>query len=246
MRNFLIDIGNSNIKTAISIDNKIFKVKRYNYSKEKFSKILNDILIYKKNYFESIGISCLNKNYKKIIDNKIKKKYSIKPLFVKFENNLPIKLEYEKTLGADRISSAVAAALKYKNKKNILVIDFGTATTYNLICNKTFKGGIITPGLLTSLHSLKLNANLPFPRLRNNFRLISKKTNTNILSGVMYQSIFTTENIIKILKEKYSDLYVISTGGLAEFIYKKSCLIDKNEKNLVLEGINYIIKHKIK
>jgi type III pantothenate kinase len=243
MRNLLLDIGNSNIKIALSSGNNLFKVKRYNYVNNNFSTTLKRILKYKRNEFDAIGISCLNSNFRKIISQIIKNKYSINPFFVKFDNNLPIKLKYEKSLGNDRICSAVAASMKYNAKKNILIIDFGTATTYNLVSDKVFIGGLITPGILTSLKSLNSKANLPLTDIRNINNLITNKTKTNILSGVIHQSLFTTEAIIKMLKKKYKNLFVISTGGLAELIYKKSCLIDKIENNLVLEGINYILLH---
>ncbi|MFA5404854.1 MAG: type III pantothenate kinase [Ignavibacteria bacterium] len=243
MKNLLLDIGNSSIKIALISGEKIFKVKRYNYLKDNFEKTLSRILIYKRNEFESIGVSCLNIKYQKILSKIIKKKYSINPFFVKFNNHLPIKLKYEKSLGNDRICSAVAASAKYKSKNSILIIDFGTATTYNLIINKVFIGGLITPGILTSLQSLNSRANLPLADLTNINKLITNKTKTNILSGIIHQSLFTTETIIKMLKKNYKNLFVIATGGLAELICKKSCLINKIEDNLVLEGINYIIMH---
>lgn len=243
MRNLLLDIGNSNIKIALSSGNKIFKVKRYEYEKRKFEFSLSKILKFKRKEFDAIGISCLNSKYKKLILNIIRNKYKIIPFFVEFDNRLPIKLKYEKSLGNDRICSSVAASIKYEKRRNILIIDFGTATTYNLVRNKVFIGGLITPGILTSLQSLNSRAYLPLTSIKNINNLITNKTKANILSGVLHQSLFTTEEIIKILKKKYKNLYVISTGGLAEFIFKKSCLIDKNEDNLVLEGINYIIMH---
>ena len=246
MRNLLLDIGNSSIKIAISSGNKIYNVKRYNYSKNNFTNIIKKILKYNRKEFDSIGISCLNSDYRKILLNNIKNKYSINPFFVKFAHNLPIKLKYEKSLGNDRICSAVAASMKYRNKKNILIIDFGTAATYNFVSNNIFIGGLITPGILTSLQSLNSRANLPLTGIKNINNLITNNTKTNILSGVIHQSLFTTEAIIKNLKKKYKNLFVISTGGLAELIFKKSCLIDKIEDNLVLEGINYILLHNKK
>lgn len=246
MKNLLMDIGNSNIKIALSNGKNIFEVKRYSYSKSNFSSTLKGILKYNRNKFDSIGISCLNSDYRKILTNIIKDKYSVIPYFIKFGSNLPIKLKYEKSLGNDRICSSVAASMKYKSKKNILIIDFGTATTYNLVSNNVFIGGLITPGILTSLQSLNSRANLPLTGIKNINNLITNKTKTNILSGVIHQSLFTTEAIIKMLKKKYKNLFIISTGGLAELIYKKSCLIDKIEDNLVLEGINYILIHNKK
>jgi type III pantothenate kinase len=240
MKNLLIDIGNSNIKTAVGNDDKITGVKRLGYAKNNFELHINKILNYKSD-FDAVGVSCLNKKYYAIINKLLFKKFNVKPLFVQYNSKLPIKLDYERTLGNDRICSASAAVMKYPYKKNILVIDFGTATTYNLISNKIFKGGIITPGILTSLQSLNNKANLPKTGIRGINKLISNKTKENIISGVIHQSLFTAEGVIASLKKKYRNLFVISTGGLVEFVYEKSGLINKKEKNLVLEGINYIV-----
>jgi type III pantothenate kinase len=243
MKNLLIDIGNSSIKTALSSGRRISSVKRTVYEKNNFPQAAEKILTYVKSDFDSIGISCLNKKYQSEILKIVRKKYGLNPFFINYNSPLPIKFDYEKTLGNDRICSAVAAAAKYNEKKNILVIDFGTATTYNLILNKVFWGGLITPGILTSLEALNSRANLPLTGIKDIKEMFSKKTKLNILSGVIHQSLFATEGIISAIKKKYRNIFVISTGGLAELIYKKTRLINKNEQNLVLEGINIILNY---
>lgn len=243
MNNLLIDIGNSGIKTALSKGNKVYFVKRFSYSDDNFLNDFKKALTYKKKEVNRIGVSCLNKNYHKIVDYICKLKYSIKPEIIRFSKNLPVKIIYEKTLGTDRICSAAAAVIKYKKKKNILIIDFGTATTYNLIINRIYLGGLITPGIITSLNALNTQANLPLAGLKNYPKLVLNKTKANIISGVIHQSLFTTEKVIEKLKKENKGLYIICTGGLAGIIFKKTKLIDKKDNNLVLEGINFIIKH---
>lgn len=244
MNNLLIDIGNSGIKTALSKGKSIYAVMRHSYSDENFLIDFKRALTYKRKEVGRIGVSCLNKNYHKIVDYICKLKYSIKPEIIKFSKDLPIKIIYERTLGTDRICSAVAAVIRYKSFKNILVIDFGTATTYNLIINRVYLGGLITPGIITSISALNSQANLPLAGLKSSGRLVRNKTEANIISGVIHQSLFTTDKVIENLEKKYKDLFIVCTGGLAEIIFKKSKLIDKKDKNLVLEGINYIIKNK--
>jgi type III pantothenate kinase len=246
MVNLLIDIGNSNIKTALSSGSGIFKIRNLAYSKNYFEYCFKKIISYEKGSFDYIGISCLNKKYNSYIKKTIRHKFSITPFFVGPDKALPIKLKYEKSLGNDRICSASAAAIKFKGRKNILVIDFGTATTYNLIVNNIFQGGLITPGIGTSLLSLNINANLPVAGIKNIGKLISSKTEENILSGVIHQSLFATEGIIRALRKDYSRLFVVSTGGFAELITKKTRLIDITEKYLVFEGINVILNHNLK
>jgi type III pantothenate kinase len=245
MKNLIIDIGNSGIKTALSRGSRIYNVKRYGYSNNTFINDFKKSLTYNKSEIENIGISCLNKEFHKIADYICKLKYSIKPYIIKFEKDLPINILYEKSLGTDRICSASAAINKYGKEKRIMIIDFGTATTYNLIVNGTYLGGLITPGILTSIRALNTQANLPMAIPKNINKLISNRTKSNILSGVLHQSLFTTEEIIKRLRKKYKGLFVICTGGLSDFIFKKTKLINARNKNLVLEGINIILNYRI-
>ena len=241
MLNLLIDIGNTNIKTAFSAGKRLYNIKKKGYSKSNFEISFRKALVFGNIKFDYTGVCCLNKKHKSAINKILKDKYSVKPFFAEYNVTLPLKLDYEKSIGNDRICSAVAASVKYKDKKNILVVDFGTATTYNLIVGKQFIGGLITPGIRTSLLSLNSEADLPLTEIKNIKHLISNKTRTNILSGIIHQSLFTTEGIINSLKKNYKDLFVISTGGLSELISGKTCLIDRNEKNLVLEGINILL-----
>lgn len=245
MKNLIIDIGNSGIKTALCKGSRIYNVKRFDYSDNTFINDFKKSLTYKKSEIENIGISCLNKEYHKITDYICKLKYSIKPYIIKYEKNLPIRIIYENSLGTDRICSAAAAVQKYGNKKSIMIIDFGTATTYNLIVNGIYLGGLITPGILTSLKALNLQANLPMEYPKNISELVSNRTKSNILSGVIHQSLFATEEIIRKLQKKHKGLFVVCTGGLSDIIYKKSKLINAQDKNLVLEGINIILNYKI-
>lgn len=243
MKNLLIDIGNTSIKTALSSGKRVRNAERHDYSIKNIKSNLVSILKYERNDFDLIGISCLNERNRVLINQIISEKYSTEPFFISYDKGLPMKFDYEKSLGNDRICSSVAVREKYSDKKNILTIDFGTATTYNLVSGRTFIGGTITPGILTSLKSLNIMANLPLAEIGKVKDIITNKTKDNIISGVIHQSLFTTESIIKILKKKYRNLFVISTGGLSELIYRKSCLINKNDRNLVLEGINYILAY---
>ena len=165
-------------------------------------------------------------------------------VFINKKIKLPIKIKYSSTLGSDRICSAVAAFSKYRKRKKILIIDFGTATTYNLLINGIYEGGIITPGVETSLHSLINKTSLPIVKLDSKVKLITNDTINNIKSGIWFQNLYTVERIIQEIKKKHKNLFVIATGGLSHLIYGKSELIDKLEKDLVLEGINFILNQE--
>ncbi|MEO8446119.1 MAG: type III pantothenate kinase [bacterium] len=243
MNNLLIDIGNSDIKTAMSASGttEVKLLKRFSYSKNEFEKDL------KKNFtvtagktFDQIGISVLRNDNNRFLKEYFKKKYKITPQFITDKMELPVAINYSKGLGNDRICNAVAAYLIYA-RKDMLVIDFGTATTYTLINGNTLNGGLIAPGIKTSLSSLINNTSLPQVSLNFTKKLINTDTLNNIKAGVMFQSLFTAERVITELRKKYKGLYVISTGGYSKLISAKTKLINKTDSSLVLKGINLIL-----
>ena len=250
-KNLLIDIGNSYIKTAIGLPNAAVRnVKSFSYEKEHQHRKLNSIissfakLNKSVNEIGNIGVSLLDSKKKLLLKNLLLKHLNLSPLFISKRIILPIKINYSSQLGNDRICSAVAACNKYPNRKKILVIDFGTATTYNLIIDDVFEGGMIAPGIETSLKSLIVNTSLPLVKLESKSKLITNDTKSNIKSGIWFQHFFTIEKIILELKKKHRNLFVISTGGLSKLIYNKTNLINRFEKNLVLEGINFILNQE--
>lgn len=249
MGNLLIDIGNSKIKLALASGNKLLLRKEYLYSKKKISIEFNNILKkYKKLVssefsIDKIGISLLQKTLKFTISQSLKSLFDFerKITFISYNSNLPLKFKYSKTIGSDRICSVVAAYSENKKKRNILVVDFGTATTYNLISNNTFIGGLIAPGIYTSYHSLINKTSLPKLNLSSSIKLISNNTKDNIRSGILFQALFAFERIVFELKKNYADLFIIVTGGNSKYIIKKSKLIDHVDTGLVLKGINFIL-----
>jgi len=245
MNNLLIDIGNSVIKVGEGgSDNPNAKlIKRFPYSKKSFKKdFVKNFKLNKMKSFDKVGISLLkSKSHEKIfLSEYFIKSASKKPVFIHREMKMPIKIDYSKSLGNDRICNA-AAAYKILKKTNILIIDLGTATTYTLITNGTLIGGLISPGIKTSLDSLTDKTSLPSVRLSYPKKLINNNTLDNITAGVLYQSLFTVERIIMEVRKKYKNLYVIATGGNSQLVFKKTKLINVVDKNLVLKGINIII-----
>lgn len=248
MVRLLIDIGNSSIKAILGTDKLISKsFKKTFYNKNKFKNEFN--IFIKKNYIShrgeinSVGISLCDDKFKKICNEVIKENFNLQPFFISFNNKLPIKIDYPKTLGKDRICSSVSAVKKYKNNPLILVIDYGTATTFNLIKNKTFIGGIIAPGVGTCLKSLLENTNLPKVKIDlKKTNIISKDTQSAIISGVYYQTLVLSNFVIQELQKKYRNLIIICTGGFGELFSKSIKKIKSFYPNLVLEGINEILK----
>ncbi len=244
MNNLLIDIGNTDIKTGVgnSVNFKVKFTGRFTYRKDKVQTYLKTIFnLLKFEYsFEKIGVSVLKDINKKRLEDFFYRKFGLNPVFIDRKCKLPFKINYSDGLGNDRICSAAAALMRY-NKKNILIIDFGTATTFTLISGRILTGGLILPGIKTSLLSLIEKTSLPDVQMRFPRKLFNNNTSDNIKAGVLYQSLYSTERIISEAKKKYKDLFVISTGGYSELISTRTKLINIADPYLVLKGINYII-----
>jgi len=244
MSNILIDFGNSDIKTAIGspLNNRLKFIKRFSYEKKYFDKDIKLIFgnIYPGVIPEMIGISILKDADRNFLEKFFLRKYNLKPVFITRDMKLPISIRYSEGIGNDRICNAAAASELY-DFKNIMVIDFGTATTYTLISDNILTGGVILPGIKTSLNSLIKKTSLPEVNLNFPRNLINRNTSDNIKAGVLYQSLYSAERIITETAEKYKGLYVIATGGFSKLISDKTKLIDKTEMYLSLKGINIII-----
>jgi len=243
MDNLLIDIGNSEIKVGRGSSDNLNAglLKRFHYSKNNFKKdFAKEFKLIKILSFYKIGISLLKDGEKQFLREYFKKNSEKEPVFIDRHMKLPIKIDYTKRLGNDRICNA-AAAYKIFKKNNILIIDFGTATTYTLVSNGILKGGLISPGIITSLDSLTDKTSLPRVKLDYPKKLINNNTLDNIKAGVLYQSLFSVERVITEVRKKYKNLYVIATGGNSQLISKKTKLINEVDGNLVLKGINIII-----
>ena len=246
--NLVIDIGNSSIKAGLA-KNKLIKnsVSISIYEKSNFTGDFNKFIKSFKaknkiNISDAAGVSLVDIKLKKDCRRIIKNIFGNEPLFISSATNIPIKIKYGNTLGSDRICSAAAANSRFPGK-NLLVIDFGTATTFNIISGNTFRGGIISPGIKTALNSLINNTALPCPGNVRNYKLISRDTGSAIASGVFLGVKYTAEGIIKTLKKRYGNLIVIATGGMSDSVKNLIRGINYFEKNLVLEGISIILKH---
>ena len=146
--------------------------------------------------------------------------------------------------GPDRIVNAVAG---YEIAKGpVVVIDFGTATTYDLIGpERTLEACIIAPGIETAGRSLWGGAAmLPAIQIRKPDSILAHDTVTGMQGGLVYGAIGQTEYIVRKMKEEsgYQDAYVIATGGLGKIIAKETDCIDLYDPQLTLNGLRLIYK----
>ena len=147
-------------------------------------------------------------------------------------------------IGADRIVDAVAAYELYGGP--VLVIDFGTATTYDLVDSEgAFLGGVTAPGIRISAKALWEDAaKLPEIEIKKPEYVLGKDTITSMQSGLVYGQIGQTEYIIRKVKEENNvpDAKVVVTGGLGRIIANETSAVDVYDPNLTLKGINIIYK----
>lgn len=158
------------------------------------------------------------------------------------KTGLNLKVDDAKEVGADRVVNNVSAVKKYGYP--LIIVDFGTATTFNAIDNKgQFIGGAIAPGIKGSLDSL-VNGTAKLPRVEIECpkTVIGKNTVTNMQSGIFFGFAGLVEYIVKKMKREMNcgDVKVIATGGFSEVIAGEVSCINEVDKLLTLEGLKYL------
>lgn len=173
----------------------------------------------------------------------VKKYTGLSPVVVSGSLDLGMAIRYRDPMavGADRLCSAVAAYRKYKGPA--IVVDFGTATTFDVISRKgEYLGGVIAPGVETAAADLQRRAaKLPKIDLRFPDRIIGTETISSMQAGILYGAVDAMEGMIRrIRKEIGKNAVVIATGGYSRVIAQHSALIQHLEPDLVLEGARLI------
>ena len=157
------------------------------------------------------------------------------------QSELPIELDVEEpmSVGADRIANTLAGRELYH--RDTIVVDLGTATTFDCITSEgVFKGGVISPGLLTGIDWLaSRTAKLPRVELTPPRAVIGRRTETCIQSGIFYQAVDSIDGMVQRLREEWSrpEAYVVATGGFSNTIGPHLATIDKIEPFLTLYGL---------
>lgn len=196
-----------------------------------------------------VGISSVVPNLTKIFEQISRKQLRVEPVTVSASLDLGIKIDYDdpETLGADRICNVIAGYKKYGGP--LIVIDLGTATTYDVIAkNGDFLGGVIALGVGSTAAELhRRTAKLPHIKLQFPESVIGRDTFSAMQAGVMFGAVEALEGTVRrIRREIGPDARVIATGGLSEIIAKQTSIIEACEPSLVLEGIRLIVERQKK
>ncbi|HEY9231278.1 MAG TPA: type III pantothenate kinase [Blastocatellia bacterium] len=165
--------------------------------------------------------------------------FNLEPLFVTTQNaGMPVLYDDPREVGADRVVNAVAAFEKYGGP--CIVVDFGTATTFDAISAAgEYLGGIIYPGIQISADALfQRAARLRNTEIRRPDKLIGTTPAQSIQSGLYYGNIALVDGVLqRMIDELGAGTRVIATGGLAPLISRGSRLVEAVEANITLEGI---------
>jgi type III pantothenate kinase len=179
--------------------------------------------------------------------NGCRKYFNVEPFVLKPGAKTGLKIKYKNPaeVGADRIINAIAGYNLFPNK-NLIIVDFGTATTFCVITKeKEYLGGIILPGINISMEALERNAaKLPKVEIREMNSVVGKTTQESIQSGLYYGQIGMVKEIrTRIIKEAFKDErpIVIGTGGFSS-MFKNAGLFDEIIPTLVLQGLKYAIE----
>jgi len=165
-----------------------------------------------------------------------------RPIMIDGRAKLPIKLDVEEpfTVGADRIANTLAASRIHK--RDSIVVDMGTATTYDCItADGTFLGGVIQPGIMISADTLfRRTAQLPATDIVAPKHIIARRTDECIRAGVLYGAVDSIDGIVRRIKKEWPSKQtplVIATGGMAETIRPYSSELELVDPFLTLKGI---------
>jgi type III pantothenate kinase len=245
-----VDIGNTHIVFGVFEGSRIEHHWRIGTDKSKTSDeygILFRQLMHIKdidlNSVKGAVISCVVPTIQSTVTNALKTYFDVDPVVVGpgIKTGMPILYHNPKEVGADRIVNGIAAFDKYRGC--VVVVDFGTATTFDCISEKgEYMGGVITPGLLISAEALYQHASrLPRVEIAKPENIIGKTTVESIQSGLIHGYAGLVDGIVKKIKTEMKTVpHVIATGGMAHFIAPESGTIEEVDEFLTLRGLKLI------
>lgn len=248
----VIDIGNTNTSLGVFEDEKLVKTFSFSSDIKKTDDeygIMLLALLNHSNLISKIGgaiVSSVVPQLCEVFKSAILKYLKIEAVSLSYKSKMPVKLSLNnnKEIGADRIANASAAAVKYKLPA--IVIDFGTATTFDIVDeNANFIGGIIAPGLKIQAKSLsQFTSKLPKLKIEAPKTSIGKDTISAMLSGIVLGHCAMIEGMIqKCEKELGKKATVVATGGYSPVLFENmENTLDYIDKDLTLFGLKELYR----
>ena len=248
-----IDVGNTNIKYAV-FDGETLKVSfrvstDLKRTSDEYGAQIVDMLSVNKiapSDVKGAIFSSVVPSLDYTIEHMLRVYFGIAPLQIApgLKTGLKMRADNAREVGADRVVNNVSALRKYGCGKPMIVVDFGTATTFNILNEAgEFIGGVIAPGIKGSLDSLVSGtAKLPRVEIEAPRSVIATNTVTNMQAGIVFGWAGLVEFIVRRIKRelKTGDVMTIATGGFSETIAKETDCIDVIDKMLTLDGLRYL------
>lgn len=244
----VMDIGNTNIVFGVYEKEKLLFNWRMGTDKDKtsdeFGIFIVNVLKYENidiKKIEAVIIASVAPPIMYSLSHAIRKYFNLNPLIIGENVKIGIKIKYDNPneVGADRIVNAVAAYEIYGGP--LIVVDFGTATTFCVITSRgEYLGGAICPGIKISADALfRSTSKLPKIEIVKPENVIGKNTVDNIRIGLVYGYVGQVDYLVLKMKEELmeNNIKVIATGGLARLIAGESKVIDEINSHLTLEGL---------
>ena len=244
--NILGDIGNTETKVClVSSNNKIVKKITFstkNMNQFKLNKFFNNFKLNYKKIEKILFCSVVPKSFN-LIKKFLQKKTNVKCHEVKnldLRSLIKIKVNY-KQIGSDRITNAISIK---NNRNNFIILDFGTATTFDVLIKNTYSGGVIAPGVRLSLNTLSDRASLiPKIDLKKIKYVIGNDTKSAVRSGFFWGYAGLIDNIINLIKkETRKSFKIVITGGFSNFFKKSIKTKVSHNKDITINGLIKISK----
>jgi type III pantothenate kinase len=251
----VLDVGNTNTVVGLYRDDELLGHWRLKTERERTAdeygillRTLFDLSGLRDSRIGDILVSSVVPPVRPALEEMAERYFGLKALFIEptMDLGMPVRYHPPSDVGADRIVNAVAAFERFKGP--VIVVDFGTATTFDAISRAgEYLGGVIAPGIGISAEALFLHAaRLPRVEIRPPQRVIGDSTVASMQSGLYWGYAGLVDGILRRMKQELEKPQVVSTGGLAELISPACAEIDSVDRNLTLDGMRLLfgrLKH---
>lgn len=251
-----VDIGNTNVVLGLYEQEKLVQTFRVatvrSRTEDEYAVLLQQLLSLRQLTAKAVSAAIIASVVPQLTDvlvSAIRQAVGREPLIVGpgLKTGMPVLYDNPHDVGADRVVDAIAAYARYQS--GVIVVDFGTATTFNCVSPKgEYLGGVIVPGVKVSLEGLMQSAAKLRPvELTAPPRVLGRNTTHALQSGVIHGYAAMVDGLVdRLIEELGFPCRVIATGGLAILIGKHARRIEEQDQNLTLEGLRILYERNTK